>query len=245
MLTIVVHHTVFDGWSAGVLVHELAALYRQEAGGEPARLPDLAVQFADYALWERDRLQGPALAELEDYWRTTMDGFETVQLPTDRPRPVLDNFDGGIVERLAGRDLLDGLRELSRREGTTLFVTLMAGMLALLGRYTGQDDLVVGTVSANRGRAELAPLIGFLVNTLPIRADLSGDPPFTRAAGPGPGGHRWAPTPTRTCRSASWCRRCGWTATRAGRRSSRSRWSTPSATPRRWPRPGSRSRSPT
>ena len=96
---------------------------------------------------------------------------------------MLDSFDGGIVKHLAGPDLLDGLRELSRREGTTLFVTLMAGMMALLGRYTGQDDLVVGTVSANRGRAELTPLIGFLVNTLPIRADLSGDPRFTQLLG--------------------------------------------------------------
>jgi amino acid adenylation domain-containing protein len=183
VLTIVVHHTVFDGWSAGVLVHELAAFYRQETGAEPAVLPALPVQFADYALWERDRLQGPALAELEEYWRTTLTGFETVEFPTDRPRPLLDSFEGGIVRHPAGADLLDGLRELSRREGTTLFVTLMAGLMALLARYTGQRDLVVGTVSANRSRAELTPLIGFLVNTLPIRADLSGDPAFTELIG--------------------------------------------------------------
>jgi amino acid adenylation domain-containing protein len=183
VLTVVVHHTVFDGWSSGVLVHELAALYGQEADGEPAGLPELRVQFADYALWERDRLQGPDLAELEDYWRATMDGFETVQFPADRPRPLLDNFDGGIVKHLAGADLLEDLRELSRREGTTPFVTLMAAFIALLGRYTGQTDLTVGTVSANRGRPELTPLIGFLVNTLPIRADLSGDPEFRQLLG--------------------------------------------------------------
>ncbi len=108
-----------------------------------------------------------------------MTGFETVQFPTDRPRPVVDSFEGGLVQHMTDRKLLDGLRAVSRREGTTLFVTLMAGLLALLHRYTGQTDLVVGTASANRGRGELAPLIGFLVNTLPVRADLSGDPAFT------------------------------------------------------------------
>ncbi|HEX3492346.1 MAG TPA: condensation domain-containing protein, partial [Streptosporangiaceae bacterium] len=179
VLLIVVHHTVFDGWSAGVLVRDLAALYRAEVSGEPAALPGLPVQFADYALWERDRLHGSVLAELEGYWRGVMNGFETVPFPADRPRPVLDSFDGAIAERLTDHGLLDGLRELSRRERTTLFVTLMAAFQALLYRYTGQTDLVVGTASANRGRAELAPLIGFLVNTLPIRGDLSGDPPFT------------------------------------------------------------------
>ena len=108
-----------------------------------------------------------------------LDGVETVRFPADRPRPVIDDFSGGLAERTADVALLDGLRELSRRQGTTLFVTLMAGLLALLYRYTGQADLVVGTLSANRSRPELAPLIGFLVNTLPIRADLSGDPAFT------------------------------------------------------------------
>src|SRR5262249_60510573 len=106
------------------------------------------------------------------------EGFESVQFPVDRPRPVVDRFDGALAERMTDAGLLADLREVSRREGVTLFVTLMAGLLALLHRYTGQDDLVVGTVSANRSRAELMPLIGFLVNTLPIRCDLSGDPPF-------------------------------------------------------------------
>src|SRR5262249_44617328 len=154
VLLLVVHHTVFDGWSAGVLVRDLAALYAAEASGVPAALPELPVQFADYALWERDRLRGPVLAELEAYWRQGLGGFRTIPFPTDRPRPALDNFDGAIAELLTSRELLDGLRELSRREGTTLFVTLMAGLQAVLSRYTGQTDLVVGTASANRGRAE-------------------------------------------------------------------------------------------
>jgi amino acid adenylation domain-containing protein len=179
VLLAVVHHAVFDGWSGGVLVAELAALYRQEAAGDGAGLAELPVQFADYAVWERDRRRGPALAELADYWREAMAGFGTAGFPTDRPRPVLDTFEGALAHRLTDRRLLDDLRELSRREGTTLLVTLLAGLLVLLHRYTGQTNLVVGTFSASRTRAELAALIGFLVNTLPIRADLSGDPAFT------------------------------------------------------------------
>ncbi len=179
VLVAVFHHAVFDGWSAGVLVRDLAALYRGEATGEQPELAELPVQFADYAVWERQRLQGPFLAELESYWRGVLDGFETVQFPADRPRPVIDCFDGALAERMTDAALLAGLREVSRQEGVTLFVTLMASLLTLLHRYTGQDDLVVGTVTANRDRAELAPLIGFLVNTLPIRCDLSGDPAFS------------------------------------------------------------------
>jgi amino acid adenylation domain-containing protein len=183
VLLIVVHHTVFDGWSAGVLIRELAALYGQEAAGEPAALPELPVQFADYALWERARLRGATLAGLTEYWQAAMGGFETLQLPTDRPRPVLDSFAGGLAQRMTDLDLLNGLREVSRQAGTTLFVTVLAGLQALLHRYTGQTDVVVGTVSANRTRPEVESLIGFLVNTLPIRADLSGDPTFTELLG--------------------------------------------------------------
>jgi amino acid adenylation domain-containing protein len=184
VLVVVVHHSVFDGWSRRVFVRELAALYAAEvtpatSGSLQSVLPELPVQFADYAIWERNRLAGPALDELEAHWRGVLDGLPIVQFPTDRPRPMVDNFDGALAQRETGPELLDGLRALSRREGTTLFVTLMTGLLALLHRYTGQTDLVVGTASANRGREELAPLIGYLVNALPIRADLSGDPPFT------------------------------------------------------------------
>ena len=136
------------------------------------------MQFADYALWEQNRLDGPALTELVDYWQATLDGLETVQMPTDRPRPVAADHDGGIERRNAGSRTLDRLRALARQQGSTPFVVLMATLQALMHRYTGQTDIVVGTASANRTRAELAPLIGFLVNTLPIRTDLSGDPSF-------------------------------------------------------------------
>jgi amino acid adenylation domain-containing protein len=179
MFLTAVHHSVFDGWSIGVLVKDVAALYAAEATGEPPALAELPVQFADYALWERDRLEGAALDELEAYWRGVLTGFETVQFPTDRPRPVLDTFNGALARHHVDLDLLEGLRELSRQQGTTLFVVLIATLQALLSRFTGQTDLVLGTASANRSRRELAPLIAFLVNTLPVRADLSGDPPFT------------------------------------------------------------------
>ncbi|HEX6355467.1 MAG TPA: amino acid adenylation domain-containing protein [Actinophytocola sp.] len=178
LLEIVVHHTVFDGWSFEVLQRELAVLYESEVLGTPSKLAEMPIQFADYALWERERLQGEVLDGLVEYWRERLDGVQTVHLATDRRRPVLASFDGGLERVPMGAAVLDGLQELSRREGTTLFVTLLAALQVLLHRYTGQDDIVVGTASANRTREELAPLIGFLVNTLPIRTDMSGDPTF-------------------------------------------------------------------
>jgi len=183
VLLVTVHHCVFDAWSAGVLVGDLAALYRAEVTGGPSGLDELAVQFADYAVWERERLEGPAGQELAAWWRGTLEGAQPARLATDRPRPPVNDFDGQEVSRSTAPGLLDGLRELSRREGATLFATLMAALHALLHRYTGQDSLVVGTTSANRRRAVLTPLIGFLVNTLPIRCDASGDPSFTELLG--------------------------------------------------------------
>jgi amino acid adenylation domain-containing protein len=178
VLLAVFHHVIFDGWSASVLLRELAALYRQCASGEPSGLAQLPVQFADYAIWERARLDGARADESVRYWREVMDGFETVRFPADRPRPLVEDWAGGLAVRMTSPGLLADLRELSRRHETTLFVTLMTGLQTLLHRYTGQTDLVVGTVSANRARPELASLIGFLVNTLPIRTDISGDPSF-------------------------------------------------------------------
>jgi amino acid adenylation domain-containing protein len=177
-LILVVHHIVFDGASTGVLVRELAALYEAEATGRPAALEPLPIQFADYALWERERCQGPALDGLAEYWRSTMAGAETLQLPTDRPRPPVDGFDGGVETLTLGPDTLTGIRELARREGVTPFVVLLAALQALLQRHTGQSDVVVGAASANRGRPELAPLIGYLVNLVPVRVELAQDPDF-------------------------------------------------------------------
>jgi amino acid adenylation domain-containing protein len=178
VLVLTVHHAVFDGWSCTVLLRELATLYEAAEAGRPASLVELPVQFADYAVWERDRLQGTVLDDLVEYWLQTLGGAPVLQMPTDRPRPAAQAYAGGTQQLEMGGDLLDRLRSLARGEGTTLFVTLMAAFGVLLHRYSGQDDIVVGTVSANRGRPEVASLIGYLVNTLPVRVDLSGDPTF-------------------------------------------------------------------
>jgi amino acid adenylation domain-containing protein len=217
VLLVVVHHVIFDGWSARILLHDLAALYHQQITGEPSALTTLPIQFADYALWERTRLAngnpaetsaaqsgatqsgpadpapagpaqaGPAQAELKQYWRNTLANAPVVRFPADRPRPISgdggsdsgDNGAGALAEHLIDGNLLTQLRNLSHRTGTTLFVILLSALQALLHRYTGQTDLIVGTMTANRRRPELASLIGFLVNTLPIRTDISGDPSFT------------------------------------------------------------------
>ncbi len=178
VLLATVHHAVFDGWSATVLAEDLAALYEAEVTGAPPALPELPVQFADYAIWEQRQLREAAREELARYWQRALDGFEILAVPTDRPRPQVMDTRGREEHRAVAPALLTGLRELGRGEGTTLFVVLMAAAAALLHRYTGQDDIVVGSTSANRSRAVLAPLIAFLVNTLPVRCDLSGDPAF-------------------------------------------------------------------
>ncbi|WP_405577609.1 non-ribosomal peptide synthetase [Streptomyces sp. NBC_01190] len=178
VLVVTVHHTVFDGWSFPVLLAELAELYEAAAVGRDSTLPELPVQYADFALWERGRLRGETLDELVAYWRETLSGASVLQLPTDRPRPLVQTYDGANEAADFGDTLLEALTSLGRAEGATLFMTLIAAFHVLLHRYSGQDDIVVGTVSANRGRPELENLIGYLINTLPIRVDLSGDPAF-------------------------------------------------------------------
>ncbi|HEX9030655.1 MAG TPA: amino acid adenylation domain-containing protein [Streptosporangiaceae bacterium] len=182
-LLIVTHQTAFDDASLGVLLRELAALYQQEVSGEAAGLPDLPQRFADYATWQRHRLTGPLLADLEHYWRGALAGLEATRFPADRARPRLADHNGAVTSITASRDLLGELRALAEREGTTLAATVLAALFALLYRYTGQTDLVVGTMSPGRDRPEHEPLIGFLANALPIRADLSGDPSFTEVLG--------------------------------------------------------------
>jgi amino acid adenylation domain-containing protein len=172
------HCIVFDSWSFQVLLPELAALYHQQLTGLPAELPELPIQFADHALAERERLTGSVLADLLEYWRPRLAGVETVQLPTDRPRPMAADHSGRIATLELSRDLLDRLRSVARQAGTEPLVVLLAGLQALLHRYTGQADIVVGTLTPNRERAELASLIGLVATTLPIRTDLSGDPSF-------------------------------------------------------------------
>jgi len=178
VLITVLHHAVFDGWSFGVLMRELSALYEVEVDGTPPELAELPIQFADYAVWERERLTGAALEEQLSYWRKQLAGLPLVQLPTDRPRPALESHRGAVARLELDPELIAGARALAAAENTTLHVVLLSVLQVLLARYTGQHDLVVGTPSANRSRPELAPLVGFLVNTLPIRIDCSQDPSF-------------------------------------------------------------------
>ncbi len=167
------HHIVSDGWSMGVLIEEVAALYKAYLEGRPSPLPELKVQYADYAAWQRGWLQGEVLEQQVGYWREQLAGAPPVlELPTDYPRGAVQTHRGDRYLFTLPAELSEVLKELSRREGVTLFMTLLAGWQLLLSRYSGQEDVVVGTPIANRHRSEVEPLIGFFVNTLALRAKL-------------------------------------------------------------------------
>jgi amino acid adenylation domain-containing protein len=180
LLVLVAHQTAVDDWSLRVLVADLAALYRAEVTGEPADLPDLPARFADIAAAQREFLAGAEAAGLAEYWRNALAGYETSRFPADRPRPLLADHSGAVADILVGPEVLAGLQELSRAESTTLPVTLLTAVLALLHRYTGQADLIAGMLTGPgngaRPRPELAGLVGYLADTLPVRAEASGDP---------------------------------------------------------------------
>jgi amino acid adenylation domain-containing protein len=176
-LLITMHHIVCDGWSIGVFFRELSALYYAFRRGEADPLPPLAVQYADYAAWQRRYLAGEVLQEHADYWRVTLAGAPALlELPTDRLRPVQQDFAGAIATCSLDEELTKALKALSRRKGTTLFMTLLASWAVLLARLSGQPEVVIGTPSANRNRREIEELIGFFVNPLPLRVDVSGSP---------------------------------------------------------------------
>jgi amino acid adenylation domain-containing protein len=178
-LLLVMHHIVGDAWSSGLLVRELTALYAAYARGGASPLPELVLQYADFASWQRKELSGDKLEALLDYWRRRLaDAPAVLELPADRPPPQVRSFRGATEYFRVPAKTYQALLELSRREGTTLFMTLLAAFKLLLSRYTGQTDIVTGTPIAGRARAETEPLIGFFVNTLVLRTDLSGDPTF-------------------------------------------------------------------
>nr|MBO1944450.1 amino acid adenylation domain-containing protein [Sinorhizobium medicae] len=171
------HHIVSDGWSLGVLVRELSSLYRAFEAGEDDPLPPLAIQYPDYAAWQRQWLSGERLQRQAQYWRDTLSGAPArLALPTDRPRPAQQSFAGASVPVVIDQVLTRGLKRLSRQHGTTLFMTVLAAWAAVLSRLSGQDDIVIGVPTANRRRREIEDLIGFFVNTLAVRIDLSGEP---------------------------------------------------------------------
>jgi amino acid adenylation domain-containing protein len=179
VLLLTMHHIISDGWSIGVLVKEVAALYEARSGGNESLLEELPIQYADFAVWQRDWLRGEALEEQLQYWREKLSGAPAVlELPTDRPRPAVQTFNGALSAFSLSRELREGLKALSRREGVTLFMTLLAAWQTLLSLYSRQHDIIVGSPIANRTRAETESLIGFFVNMLVMRGDLSGEPTF-------------------------------------------------------------------
>jgi amino acid adenylation domain-containing protein len=177
VLLFTLHHVVSDGWSMDVLVREVSVLYGAFSRGEPSPLPELPVQYADYAAWQRAWLSGEALAEQLGYWKSRLEGAPPLlEIPTDRPRTPGRQEHGGSHRFALPAETSRELRALSRREGTTLFMTLLAAWQALLARYAGQEDVVVGTPVAGRTQAETEGLIGFFVNMLALRGELGGDP---------------------------------------------------------------------
>src|SRR2546421_8439484 len=173
------HHIISDDWSMQVLFGELSSLYAAYAAGQPSPLPELPLQYADFTLWQRQWLQGEVLEDQLTYWQQQVAGAPALlELPTDRPRPAVQTFRGATHHFELPKPLSQALKKLSQGEGGTLFMTLLAAFQALLWRYTGQADLAVGSPIANRTRAEIEGLIGFFVNTLALRTDLSGDPSF-------------------------------------------------------------------
>jgi amino acid adenylation domain-containing protein len=173
------HHIISDGWSMGVLIREFVTLYHAFIEGRPSPLSDLPIQYVDFASWQREWLQGEALEKQLSYWKKQLDGCPPVlELPTDRPRPSIQTFRGANLSMALPKDLSEAVQNLSRQEGVTLFMTLLAAFQTLLHRYAGQDDINVGSAIAGRTHMETEGMIGFFVNTLIFRTDLGGDPSF-------------------------------------------------------------------
>jgi amino acid adenylation domain-containing protein len=179
VLQVNMQHAITDRWSFAVFEKELAVLYQAFATGHPSPLPELPIQFADYAVWQRERMNGDEYKKDLEYWRKQLAGAPFVlDFPTDFPRPPIQNFRGARVYVSYPKSLLDGLKELSRHEGVTMFMTLMAAFKTLIYRYTNQHDVLISTPIGTRLRPETENLVGYLLNLLIVRTDLSGDPTF-------------------------------------------------------------------
>ena len=173
------HHIISDGWSRGLVVKEISTLYETFLGADQSPLAELSIQYADFAEWQRQRLQGDALEQDLNYWKETLAGAPPLlALPTDRPRPAVQTYKGATQPFILGQHLTEQLKTLSQRRGMTLFMTLLAAFQTLLFRYSAQEDIVVGTTAANRERSDIEGLIGFFVNMLALRTDFSGNPRF-------------------------------------------------------------------
>ena len=178
-LVILIHHAVTDGWSMALLFGELTTLYGAFSRGEPSPLPELSIQYADFSAWQREYLDGPEGTRQIDWWKAQLAGLpEVLEIPADRPRPPVASNRGAVTTLHLPLSLADALRDTSQREGTSLFMTLLAGFSALLHRYTAETDIAVGTPIAGRTRPEAEALIGDFVNMLVLRTDLDGAPSF-------------------------------------------------------------------
>jgi len=179
LLVVTLHHIICDGWSLLLFVRELGLLYAGFLSGDFPELPQLEFQYADYALWQRARLQGERLDRELEYWRKQLHGIPIdLELPADRPRPAALTYRGARIPFVFSKTLSSGLPEVARKEGVTLYVVLLAAFQSVLARWTGRTDIVVGSPVAGRTERSLEPLLGFFVNTLVMRTDLSGDPAF-------------------------------------------------------------------
>ncbi|MBN3899617.1 MAG: amino acid adenylation domain-containing protein [Nostoc sp. NOS(2021)] len=178
ILLLTMHHIVCDGWSIGVLIQEIAALYTAFASNQPSPLAKLTIQYADFAYWQRQWLQGEVLEKQLSYWQKQLDGISMLNLPTDRPRQAVQTYQGARQSLQLSKSLSEALLALGQQEGVTLFITLLAAFQVLLYRYTQQEDITIGSPIANRNRSEIEGLIGFFVNSLVLRTQLNGNPTF-------------------------------------------------------------------
>jgi hypothetical protein len=184
VMMVTMHHIISDGWSMGILVKEVAVLYEAYRNGEETPLKELTIQYADFAAWQRQRLQGEVLERQLDYWRRNLSGdLPVLELPTDRRRPARQTYGGKAVHFIVGPETSKALREKCHEEGVTMFMALLAAWQTLLHRYTGQDDIRVGTPIGSRERSETEGLIGCLLNTVVMRTDFSGRPNFKELLG--------------------------------------------------------------
>ncbi|MBU7586537.1 MAG: AMP-binding protein, partial [Nostoc sp. TH1S01] len=179
ILLFTMHHIVSDGWSIGVLIHELATLYKAFCEDKTASLAELPIQYGDFAIWQQDYLQGEALTAQKNYWKQKLGGsLPVLQLPTDYPRPAVQSYKGKTHSFTLSKSLTTALKALSQQAGATLFMTLLTAFKILLYRYSQQEDIIIGTAIANRNLPQIEKLIGFFVNTLVLRTDVSGNPSF-------------------------------------------------------------------
>ncbi|OYU44435.1 MAG: non-ribosomal peptide synthetase, partial [Burkholderiales bacterium PBB4] len=183
ILQITIHHSVADGWSIGIMTDELAEFYNAALQAREPDLEPLAIQYADYTLWQREFLDGPEIKPHLEFWKDRLRNYVELELPTDRPRPAMKSWDGDIVSRVLPARMIERVARISREEGATMFHVFLAAFKAVASRYTGLEDIAVGTPVAGRTREELEPIIGTFINSVILRTDLSGDPSFRQLVG--------------------------------------------------------------